>query len=196
MDNKTMESVVMDEVKAMENEPADVKKEASNEITIKTAKGLVGEPFMAKDGKEYCEVRIPNKDETDKSPWATFVVRAAQIHDDKFGKGKWFKLPSDGTTTVSKAIITGQDENGKNVYENTKERFTNRELKGLVEFYKDRDKEQTVEQNQNKEQGELVADQPAKSFQDQMKEAKQEASKNEKNVDKSKAKTKSKGQEL
>lgn len=37
------------------------------EITIKTAKGLVGEPFKAKDGKEYCEVKIPNKDENDKN---------------------------------------------------------------------------------------------------------------------------------
>lgn len=176
------------------------------EITIKTAKGLVGEPFKAKDGKEYCEVKIPNKDENDKSPWKSFVVRASQIHDDKFGKGKWFKLPAEGTTTVSQSVITGQDEQGKNVYENQKERVTNSELKDMVEFYKDRDRNQEQDKaevpfDEKKAKEEMVADKPAtaKSFKDQIKEAKAEAKKeNEKAPEqaKAKAKTKTKGQEI
>lgn len=192
MAKKTNEEIenVTENVKAETPEQAEKK-----EITIKTAKGLVGEPFKAKDGKEYCEVKIPNKDENDKSPWKSFVVRAAQVHDDKFGKGKWFKLPAEGTTTVSQSVITGQDENGKNVYENTKERVTNSELKDMVEFYKDKDRSQ--EQTAENKVEDMVADKPAtaKSFKDQIKEAKAEAKReNEKAPDKGKTKAKSKTQ--
>lgn len=166
----------------------EVTKEENKEITIKTAKGLVGEPFKAKDGKEYCEVKIPNKDENDKSPWATFVVRAAEIHDDKFGKGKWFKLPADGTTTISKSNVIGKNEEGKNVYENTKERLTNSELKDRVEFYKERDNDR-VPFNENLEDKE-----PKTSFKDRLNEAKKEIASNEKAA-KPKTKTKSKSKE-
>ena len=54
---------------------------------MKFGKGLVGEPFQGKDGNEYCEIKIPNRDEADKSPWASFVVKSNQVHEDKFGKG-------------------------------------------------------------------------------------------------------------
>ncbi len=147
--------------------------ESKKEITIKTAKGLVGEAFKAKDGKEYCEVKIPNKDGDDKTPWASFVVRKANIHEDKFGKGMWFKLPQEGTTTISRSVLTGKDENGKNIFENQKERVTNTELKGMVEFYKEKSKE--------KEQAVVpetaVADKATKSFKDRIKEAKTEMEK-------------------
>lgn len=200
IENENVTQQAEKENKTQEQAQAPEKKE----ITIKTAKGLVGEPFKAKDGKEYCEVKIPNKDENDKSPWKSFVVRASQIHDDKFGKGKWFKLPAEGTTTVSQSVITGQDEQGKNVYENQKERVTNSELKDMVEFYKDRDRNQEQEKapfDEKKAKEEMVADKPAtaKSFKDQIKEAKAEAKKeNEKAPEqaKTKAKTKTKGQEI
>lgn len=202
IENENVVQQAEKENKTQEQAQAPEKKE----ITIKTAKGLVGEPFKAKDGKEYCEVKIPNKDENDKSPWKSFVVRASQIHDDKFGKGKWFKLPAEGTTTVSQSVITGQDEQGKNVYENQKERVTNSELKDMVEFYKDRDRSQEQDKAQvpfdeKKAKEEMVADKPAtaKSFKDQIKEAKAEAKKeNEKAPEqaKAKAKTKTKGQEI
>ncbi len=183
------------ETKVAENEKAVEGSNDKKEITIKTAKGLVGEPFTSKDGKEYREVKIPNQDETDKSPWASFVVRANQIHEDKFSEkgAMWFKVPEDGKTTIRKAHITGQDENGKNVYENTNTQVSNTELKAMVEHYKTRDREQT----QDKEQ---VADKPAteKSFKEQMQEAKAEAK--EKNSvakeTKTKQKSKSKGQEI
>ena len=48
--------------------------EERKEVTIKFAKGLVGEPFLSKNGKELVEVRIPNADQNDKTPWASFVI--------------------------------------------------------------------------------------------------------------------------
>jgi hypothetical protein len=118
--------------------PQDGEKKNFKEITVKFGKGLVGEPFSGKDGKEYRQIKIPNQDENDKSPWATFVVKANSVHEDQFGKGMWVKLPAEGTTTVRKAQVVGQDQLGKNVYENTKEKVPNKELKSRVEFYKNR----------------------------------------------------------
>ena len=40
-------------------------KKKMDEITIKFGKGCVGEPFTGKDGKEYKQILIPNKDEND-----------------------------------------------------------------------------------------------------------------------------------
>ena len=68
------------------------------EVTIKFGKGLVGEPFTSKNGHELVEVKIPNADKDDHTPWASFVISPKMIHDNKFGKGVWMKLPEDGTT--------------------------------------------------------------------------------------------------
>lgn len=116
-------------------------KKEFKEVTVKFGKGLVGEPFQGKDGKDYRQIKIPNQDENDKSPWATFVVKANSVHEDQFGKGMWVKLPAEGSTTVRKDNVVGQDEAGKNVYETTKEKVPNKELKARVEFYKDKDKD-------------------------------------------------------
>ena len=110
-------------------------KKEYKEITLKFAKGLVGEPFTAKDGKEYRSIKIPNKDEGDKTPWASFVVRSNAVHEDQFGKGMWTKLPSEGSTTVAKPVVVGQNENGKNVWETEKTKIPNKDLKKMVEFY-------------------------------------------------------------
>ena len=53
----------------------------------------------------------------------------------------WVKLPAEDSTTVRKDNVVGQDEAGKNVYETTKEKVSNKELKARVEFYKDKDKD-------------------------------------------------------
>ena len=110
------------------------------ELIIKFGKGLVGKPFMAKTGKECVGIKIPNADPADKTPWESIVVGANRVHEDKFGKGMWMKLPADGQTKVSRSIITGQDENGKNVYETTSRTVTNRDLKGMLESYKNRER--------------------------------------------------------
>ena len=133
-----------------------------DEITIKFGKGCVGEPFTGKDGKEYKQILIPNKDENDHSPWATFVVRANAVHEDKFGKGMWVKLPAEGHTTVRKDHCIGEGADGKKIWETDKTKVTNRELKGMVEFYKTRGKEQE--------------DKPRESLKDRLSEKKTEVS--------------------
>ena len=105
------------------------------EITIKFGKGLA-EPFTAKDGKEYMKISIPNQDRSDKTPWASFVLPAKSVHENRYGKGLWAKLPADGNTTVSKPTLQGYDDKGRNLWQEEKSQIPNRELKELVEFYK------------------------------------------------------------
>ena len=108
-----------------------------DEVTIKFGKGLA-EPFTAKDGKEYMRIMIPNQDPADKTPWASFVLPAKAVHENQYGKGLWAKIPAYGTTTVTKPTLQGQDEAGKNVWENVKTDVPNRDLKAMVESYKTR----------------------------------------------------------
>jgi len=110
------------------------------ELTIKFGKGLVGKPFMAKNGKECVGIKIPNADPADKTPWESIVVGANRVHEDKFGKGMWMKVPADGQTRVSRSVITGQDESGKNTYEKTSRMVSNHDLKSMMESYKTREK--------------------------------------------------------
>ena len=111
------------------------------EISIKFGKGLA-EPFTGKDGKEYMRILIPNQDKGDHTPWASFVLPAKSVHENKYGKGLWAKIPADGTTTVTKAVQVGEQD-GKRIWENQKTAVPNRELKARVEAYKSRDREST-----------------------------------------------------
>ena len=79
------------------------------ELTIKFSKKLC-EPFTASNGREMMRIRIPNVDPADKTPWAQFVLRASQVHDNKYGKGFWAKLPVDGETLVSKPHVAGETQ--------------------------------------------------------------------------------------
>ena len=112
------------------------------EVTIKFGKGLVGKPFTTKNGKECVGIKIPNADPADKTPWEAIVVPANRVHEDKFGKGMWMKLPADGHTTVRKDHCVGEGADGKKIWETEKTKVSNRDLKGMVEFYKSRGKEQ------------------------------------------------------
>ena len=105
-----------------------------DEITIKFGRGLA-EPFTSKDGKDFMRILIPNSDPADKTPWASFVLPAKAVHENQYGKGLWAKIPADGTTTVTKPTLRGQDEAGKNVWENVKTDVPNRDLKAMVESY-------------------------------------------------------------
>ncbi|MCR5007621.1 MAG: hypothetical protein K6A76_03470 [Oribacterium sp.] len=67
----------------------------------------MGEPFTSKSGHELVEVKIPNQDPEDKTPWASFVISPKMIHENKFGKGVWMKLQEDGAIRVSKPVIKG-----------------------------------------------------------------------------------------
>lgn len=110
------------------------------EIAIKFGKGLVGEPFTTKNGKQMVEVKIPNVDPKDRTPWASFVISPKMIHDNKFGKGVWMKLPEDGTTRVKKPVCKGADStSGKKIWEDSVREVPNTELKAMMEAYKTRD---------------------------------------------------------
>ena len=126
-DEKTMDQVV------------DTAKEAAQreEVTIKFGKGLA-EPFTSKDGKEFMRITVPNQDPADKTPWASFVLPAKAVHENQYGKGLWAKIPADGKTTVTKPTLMGQDEAGKNVWQDVKTDVPNKDLKAMVESYKTR----------------------------------------------------------
>lgn len=131
-----MDEAVNEVAKDMAGSP-EVAKEPIETITIKFGKGLVGEPFTAKSGKEFVEVLIPNSDAEDKRPWRTFVLEAKDVHVNKFGKGLWAKIPANGYTTVQRSVLTGE-VNGVKQWGSEKETVTNAELKKLVEYYKER----------------------------------------------------------
>ena len=109
-----------------------------DEISIKFGKGLA-EPFTGKDGKEFMRILIPNQDPGDKTPWASFDLPAKAVHENQYGKGLWAKIPAEGSTVVTKPVLKGQDEQGKNIWEDVKTKVPNKELKGMVEAYKTRD---------------------------------------------------------
>ncbi|MCD8216577.1 MAG: hypothetical protein LUD01_00760 [Clostridiales bacterium] len=113
-------------------------------ITIKFGKGLADRHFTSKAGKDLVEVKIPNEDPGDKRPWQSFVVGAGMVHDNKYGKGVWMRLPADGETKVSRPVLTGQDENGKNIWENETRMVPNTELKAMMEAYKTRDRDSVL----------------------------------------------------
>ena len=115
-----------------------------SEIAIKFGKGLA-RAFTGKDGTQYMRIQVPNKDANDKSPWQYFVVPAKLVHENRYGKGLWIKLPLQGSTTVYRDVRTGYDENGKGIYEKQKRSVTNAELKGMVEFYKSQERSHAVD---------------------------------------------------
>ncbi len=120
------------------------------EVTIKFGKGLVGEPFTTKNGKEVVEVKIPNR-EGDSRPWESFIISPKMIHDNQFGKGVWMKLPEDGTTKVSRSVREGQDENGKNIWKRESREVSNVELKSMLEAYKEKKRDSVLSDLGSKE---------------------------------------------
>lgn len=112
------------------------------EITIKFAKGLCSDPFTSKEGKEFVRIQIPNSDPADHDPWQEFVLESKQVHENQYGKGLWAKIPADGHTTVSRPFLAGKDENGRNIWDSKKRTVSNRELKEMVEFYKNRGRDE------------------------------------------------------
>ena len=130
---------VPDFVKEAEEQIANgVKLPTQEEVTIKFGKGLA-EPFQSKDGREFMRITIPNQDPADKTPWARFVLPAKAMHENQYGKGLWAKIPADGMTVVTKPTLQGQDDNGKNIWEDVKTQVPNTELKAMVESYKTRE---------------------------------------------------------
>ncbi len=125
----------------MAEERASGAMEERREVAIKFGRGLAGEPFTSKAGKQLVEIKIPNPDPNDTRSWETFVVPAGFVHENQYGKGLWIKLPEDGYTKLSRPKVIGQDETGKNIWGSDTRIVTNAELKSLVEAYKTRDRE-------------------------------------------------------
>ena len=132
------------------------------ELSIKFGKGLA-EPFTARDGTEYMRIMIPNRDRTDTTPWASFVLKASQVHENKFGKGLWVKLPAGAHITVTKPVAVGV-ENGKTVWNNEKKSVSVPELKSMVEFYKTKGRDSVMGQlgDMKKTAGEKAQAPPAR----------------------------------
>ncbi len=126
------------------------------EVTIKFGKGLA-EPFTSKDGREFMRITIPNQEPADKTPWASFVLPAKAVHENQYGKGLWAKIPADGVTTVTKPTLMGQDDAGKNIWENVKTEVPNRDLKAMVESYKTRTPQEKVAESRESAREKLDA---------------------------------------
>lgn len=131
------------------------------EITLKFGKGCVGEPFQGKDGNEYREILVPNKDPEDKRAWQTFVVKSNHVHENQFGKGMWCKLPAEGSTTLHRRVRTGTDEQGKPIWDTEKTKVSNKELKGIVEAYKEKNHDRTSVKEKIEEKKSQVAEKKA-----------------------------------
>ena len=66
------------------------------------------------------------------------MLPAKAAHENQYGKGLWAKIPADGTTVVTKPMLQGQDDRGKNIWQDVKTQVPNTELKAMVESYKTR----------------------------------------------------------
>lgn len=101
-----------------------------------------------------------DSDKDDHTPWASFVISPKMIHDNKFGKGVWMKLPEDGTTKVSKPVILGEKEDGKKEWGNDVREVPNTELKEMMESYKTKERDSLLGNLDEKKQE--AAKQPVK----------------------------------
>jgi len=145
-----MENDLKEFLEGKDTKEATEEKAEYKEITLKFGKGLVGDEFKGKDGNSYRQIMIPPNEET-KTPWQSFVVKSNQVHDNQFGKGMWCKLPENGSTTVVKHVAKGVDESGKTIWENEKNKIPNKELKAMVEAYKNKDKAQETTKAESKD---------------------------------------------
>lgn len=114
---------------------------SQKEITLKFAKGCVGDEFQGKDGNRYKKILVPNADADDHRPWQSFVVKANHVHEDQYGKGVWIKLSAEGHTTLQRPVMIGQTPEEKKEWKIEKKSVPNAELKKMVEFYKDKNRE-------------------------------------------------------
>lgn len=138
-DNSYLPNDVPDFVREAEAAMSAGEKFGAEEVTIKFGRGLMGEPFTSKSGKELVEIQIPNADPADRRPWESFVVSPKMVHENQFSNGLWMKLPENGTTRLSRSVMDGKDAEGKPIWRKESRTVSNAELKSLMESYKTRD---------------------------------------------------------
>ena len=122
----------------MAPEEKNEEKKEYKEISMKFSKNLA-KSFTGKDGKEYYSIQIPNQDPEDKRSWEEFVLPRYKVHEDKSSDKCFFaKVPAEGQTTLIRAVKpeTPEGEWGKE-----ERKVDNKELKKLVESYKDKNKD-------------------------------------------------------
>ena len=168
--DKAMEDIAAKREEAMgKPEQADGKDAKKfDEITIKFGKGLVGEEFQGKDGNSYKEIKIPNVDKNDHRPWQSFVVKANHVHENQFGKGMWVKLPAEGHTTVQRSVVIGEKPDGKKEWGKEKTTMANRDLKKVMESYKERS---SMKEKLTEKKAEVAQQKPAEKVAQKSKEA-------------------------
>ena len=103
------------------------------EVALHFGKGFC-QFFTSKKGDEMARIRIPN---TSYETWPSFVVPARIVHDNRYGKGLWLKLPANGKTMLTISKRTRQKD-GSEKWESKSLEVSNRELKEMVESYKDK----------------------------------------------------------
>lgn len=91
------------------------------------------------------QVKIPNRDPNDKTPWETFAVPASFVHDNKYTNGLWMKLPADGSTRLSRSVPNGKDDMGRTIWKNESRTVSNTQLKAIVEAYKERPRDSMLD---------------------------------------------------
>ena len=110
-------------------------------LTIKFSRKLA-RPFTSKSGKDMVAIKIPNADPEDKNAWEEFVLPVKMVHSDHYGsKTLWAKLPTDGSTTLTRSIKPSSEEDGWTKEERT---VDNKTLKSMVEAYKQKNKTPAV----------------------------------------------------
>lgn len=110
---------------------ADTGREKKEEVTLKFGKGLC-QFFTSKKGTELARIRIPD---TPFESWPSFVVPAKFVHENRYGKGYWMKLPADGKTelSISRRVTL---EDGSEGWQEKRIPVDNKQLKDMVEAYK------------------------------------------------------------
>lgn len=147
--------------KAMEHK--ETARQPRDEVTIKFGKGLVGDPFTSKNGKQLVKIHIPNPDPVDTRPWESFVISPKMIHENQFGKGVWMKLPADGITRLSRPVKTGVDASGRPTWDRETREVANTDLKRLMESYKDKSRSSVLSDLSERKETAAAAKPPGKA---------------------------------
>ena len=121
----------IDEEALMAAQAAGAPQAKREEVTVHFGKGLC-QFFTSKKGEEMARIKIPN---TPFDAWPSFVVPARIVHDNRFGKGYWMKLPADGKTTLSipKRVVL---DDGTEGWRDKRISINNTKLKEMVESYR------------------------------------------------------------
>ena len=95
------------------------------------------------------------------------MISPKRIHENKFGKGVWMKLPEDGTTRLSRSVKNGIDDAGQPIWGRETREVTNAELKALMESYKDRSRGSVLSDLSDRKEETAAAKPSGKAFRHQ-----------------------------